>query len=240
MSTNSRNGNKAGSGHPLSAAERLLLVLTVVFLLPAVLIGGWYGFMRLTTRQETRILPRELRIASGNSQCTLVIPAGALTIRRPLRTIVGTKYHLTAEAALDEPLRFTGCEGSIPNWNISLEAQTTLVGAIVEPHASIRQPAFDRDRITFRWNFVPKETVPAYRSYLWLRVIVSEAENTLENWDMLVREFPMSNTSLFGQPLVLWLITAGASGLIGILFLILFIQKRNASARTAKSREKSD
>lgn len=233
MSTNSKSGNKSKTKRGLSAAEWLLLILTVSFLLPAVLIGGWYGFMRLTTRQESRILPRDLRIASGDSQCTLVIPGGTLTIRRPLRTIVGTRYQLSADVALDEPLRFTDCEGKLPNWNINLEAQTTLVSAIVEPHAFIRQPAFDRDRIRFHWTFVPEEPVSTYRSHLWLRVIVLEAEKVVENWDLLVRDFPMSNTFLFGQPLVLWLIIAGASSLIGILFLILFIQKRHSNNRNA-------
>ena len=219
MSTKSRK-NKA------EASERLLLILTFIFLLPVILVGGWYGFMHLSVRQNSRILPQELIIHSAESQCTLVIPEGSLSIHRPRRAAVGTKYRLDAEVSLDEPIRFTGCSGKLPNWNVSLEAQTMLPGALVEPFAAIRQPAFDRSSINYHWTFVPEEPIATFQSSLWLRVIISEGGETVENWSLLVREFPMSYLTLFGQPLVFWLILAGASGIIGILFLILWIQKR--------------
>ena len=210
-----------------SVAEKILTGATGLFFLIGFLIFGWYGLTYLQTTQKSEIHPRELQIASGNQRCTLEIPAGTLLLRRPSRAAVGSKYNFDAEVSLESPFRFTNCENGIPNWTISLEAQTTLVGSDVKPHPSIRQPGFDRTHFAFNWTFMPEETVPEYQSHFWLRVIVTQKDQTIENWNLLVRDFPLENAALFGQTAILWLITAGFSLLIGALLLILLLQKRH-------------
>ena len=71
--------------------------------------------------------------------------------------------------------------------------------------------------------------MPVYQSRFWLRMIVSEQDQTIERWNMLARDFPMENAALFGQPTVLWLIAGGICVLLGILLLILLIQRQRAA-----------
>ena len=72
----------------------------------------------------------------------------------------------------------------------------------------------------------PEERVPQYQSHFWLRAIVSEKDQTVENWNILVRDFPMENLSFFGMPAVIGVIISGFSLVFGLLLLILFLQKR--------------
>ena len=209
-----------------SAAAIIMLISAVLFILPGVLIFAWYGFTYIPVRQTSAFPSRNLTIQSGGQQCTLVIPSGQISIRRPQRTAVGSSYSMTAEVSLEEPFRFTDCSSGLPNWNINLEAQTALVGAAVHPFAAIRQPAFDREKISFDWTFTPEEKVSRYTSHLWLRTIVSQQSETVERWDLLVRDFPMENMELLGQPTIFWLIGSGFSVLIGLLLFLLFLQKR--------------
>lgn len=217
----------------LSAAEILLLALTVLFLTSGISVFAWYGLTYIPVRQTSDIRPREVTIRQGNVQCILDIPAGNLSIRRPPRAAVGSGYRFEAEIQLDQPLRFTNCTGRIPNWSINLEAQTALVSSDVKPFAAIRQPAFDRDHFRFQWTFTPEETVPQYQSHLWLRAIITQQDQVVENWNILVRDFPMENSALFGQPTVIWLIGGGFSLLFGMLLLILSLQKRRMGSRKA-------
>lgn len=217
--------------HPLSGT--LLAILTGLFFLPGILIFALYGLSFIPVRQTSGILPKQLVISSGTQSCTLEIPAGTLKLSHPEHAAVGSTYKTEAKVQLDQPFRFTDCSGGLPNWNINLEAQTTLVAAAVEPYASIRQPAFDRDSFTFRWTFTPEEPVRTYTSHFWLRVIISQQDETIERWDILVRDFPMENVTLFGQPTVFWLITGAFSILLGSLLLILLLQQR----RTRKSKQ---
>ena len=210
----------------IPAGRVILLAAMILLFLPGVLIFGWYGLTHIPVRQTSEIMPRELDIPFGEEQCTLDIPAGTISISRPRQAAVGSVYHVDTEVRLEHPLRFIRCSGGLPNWNLALEAQTTLVGSNVQPFAAIRQPAFDREKFSFHWTFTPEEAVPDYQSHLWLRVIVSEQDQTVENWNLLVRDFPMRNVMPFGQPVLLWLIAGGFSLLTGILLLILFLQKR--------------
>ena len=212
--------------HPVSGI--LLTILSGLFLLPGILIFVWYGVTFIPVRQTSAILPRQLQISSGSQSCSLEIPAGTLKLLHPEHAAVGSTYKTEAYVQLDQPLHFTDCTGGLPNWNINLEAQTTLVAASVEPYASIRQPAFDRDSLTFRWTFTPEELVRTYTSHFWLRVIVSQQDEMIERWDILVRDFPMENLALFGQPTVFWLIAGAFSLLLGSLLLILLLQQRRA------------
>ena len=220
-------------GHPISGI--IPAILTGLFFLPGIVIFLWYGLTFIPVQQNSAILPKQVEISSGAQSCMLEIPAGTLSLRHPQHAAVGSTYKAEANVQLDQPLRFTNCSGGLPNWNINLEGQTTLVAAAVEPYASIRQPAFDRDSFAFRWTFTPEEPVPTYTSHFWLRVIVSEKEETIERWDILVRNFPMENTMLFGQPTVFWLIAGGFSLLLGSLLLILTLQQRRAHG-TKKNR----
>ena len=77
---------------------------------------------------------------------------------------------------------------------------------------------------------MPEENVPGYQSHLWLRAIVSEKDQTVENWNILVRDFPMENISLFGQPAIIWIIISGFSLVLGLLLGILFLQKTRKQA----------
>ena len=214
--------NKKG----LSIFEIILLFAAVLFLIAGVLKGCWYGLTYLPARQTSKIPARELEIRSGGQQCTLVIPSGTLQFRGPSRAAVGSKYKFDAEVTLESPLRFIDCKNGIPNWNINLEGQTTFVASDVKPFSSIRQPAFDRQHFAFNWSFVPEEEVLQYQSHLWMRIIITQQDQTVENWNLLVRDFPMENVLLFGQPIIIWLIAAAFSLLFGVLLLILFIQKR--------------
>ena len=210
-----------------SAGGIILAVFTILFLLAGLLIFAWYGLTYIPVRQSSEIRANSVEISSGGQRCTLLIPGGTLSLRHPSRTAVGASYQFDAEVTLEEPLRFVDCTGGIPNWNINLEAQTTLVSSQVKPYSAQRQPAFDRDHFTFNWTFTPEEPVLPYQSHFWLRAIITDKDETVENWNVLVRDFPMENTALFGQPTVFWLIGAGFSLLLGILFLILLLQKRN-------------
>ena len=212
---------------PYSGKEKLLLVLSVLFLLCGSLIFGWYGSTYIPVQQTSNILPRELEIKAGAVRCTLDIPAGSITIRHPSRAAVGSNYKVSAEVSLEKPLRLMDCVGGLPNWNINLESQTTLVASDVSPFASIRQPASGRDSFSFNWTFTPLEQVPQYQSHLWLRTIVSEQDQTIENWNLLVRDFPMENAALFGQMTLIWLIAGGFFLILGILLLVLLLQKRH-------------
>ena len=87
----------------------------------------------------------------------------------------------------------------------------------------------NRDDFSFEWSFTPEEPIAVYQSHLWLRVIVSEQDQTIERWNILVRDFPMENAALFGQPTVLWLIICGFSALTGLLLLILLLQKKSGT-----------
>ena len=217
---------KSKTDRPLSPAEIVLLVLVILFFLPPLLFSGWYGATYIPVTQKSEIHARELLISQGASQCTLDIPAGTLTLRRPQRAVLGSSYRFRAQVQLERPLRFINCTGAIPNWNISLEAQTALVSSNVKPFSSIRQPAFDQEHFTYTWDFTPEERVPQYQSHFWLRAIVSEKDQTIENWNILVRDFPMENLSFFGMPAVIGVIISGFSLVFGLLLLILLLQKR--------------
>ncbi len=215
---------------PLSTGNLLLLIPAVLLLLFGIIIFAWYGYTYIPVRQRSDILPREVKISSGGITCSLDIPAGTLTLSHPVHAALGSSYKTEAEVRFERPLRFINCSG-LPNWNLLLEAQTTLVAAAVRPYASIRQPAFDRDRFSFQWEFTPEEPVPTYQSHLWLRAIINEKEETVERWNILVRDFPMENAALFNQPTILWLIAAGTASALAILLLILLIQRRTAVRR---------
>ena len=221
-----QNPQKSKTDRPLSPAEIVLLVLVILFFLPPLLFSGWYGATYIPVTQKSEIHARELLISQGASQCTLDIPAGTLTLRKPQRAVLGSSYRFKAQVQLDRPLRFINCTGAIPNWNISLEAQTALVSSNVKPFSSIRQPAFDQEHFTYTWDFTPEERVPQYQSHFWLRAIVSEKDQTVENWNILVRDFPMENLSFFGMPAVIGVIISGFSLVFGLLLLILLLQKR--------------
>lgn len=221
--TGSTKTNKSGA--KLNTGDKVLLVPAVLLLLFVLLIFAWYGATYIPVRQSSEILPREVEISAGGVQCTLDIPAGSLTLTHPTQASLGSSYKTKAEIRLERPLRFINCTG-LPNWSISLEAQTTLVAADVRPYAAILQPAFDREAFSFEWTFTPEEPVPTYQSHFWLRAIVSRQEEQIERWNLLVRDFPMANTALFGQPTVLWLICAAASVLTAVLLLILTVQRK--------------
>lgn len=215
----------------LSGGEKFLTGAAALFFLIGLLIFGWYGLTHLQTVQKSEIHSRQLQVAAGNQQCTLEIPAGTLLLRHPSRAAVGSQYGFDAEVTLESPFRFVNCENGIPNWNINVEAQTTFVGSDVKPHASIRQPGFDRTHFAFNWTFMPEETVPEYQSHFWLRVIITQKDQTVENWNLLVRDFPLENSALLGQTAILWFIIAGFSLLLGVLFLILLLQKRHKRSK---------
>ena len=217
---------KNKTDRPLSAGETVLLVLVILFFLFPAVFFGWYGSTYIRVRQNSEIHPRELVITKGGSQCTLDIPAGTLSLRRPQRTVVGSPYRFEAQVRLEHPLRFIDCTGTIPNWNISLEAQTALVSSNVRPFSAIRQPAFDQEHFTYVWDFTPEERIPQYQSHFWLRAIVTEKDQTVENWNILVRDFPMENLAFFGFPVIIGIIAAGFSLAVGMLLLILYLQKR--------------
>ena len=221
-----QNPQKSKTDRPLSPAEIVLLVLVILFFLPPLLFSGWYGATYIPVTQKSEIHARKLLISQGASQCTLDIPAGTLTLRRPQRAVLGSSYRFKAQVQLDRPLRFINCTGAIPNWNISLEAQTALVSSNVKPFSSIRQPAFDQEHFTYTWDFTPEERVPQYQSHFWLRAIVSEKDQTVENWNILVRDFPMENLSFFGMSADIGVIISGFSLVFGLLLLILLLQKR--------------
>lgn len=211
---------------PLSPAEWILLLLMGLFLLGGALVFGWFGLTYLPVSQTSEIHARDLEISAGGQRCTLSIPAGTLSLRHPSRTAVGSSYHFDAEVRLESPLRFVSCENGIPNWNIDLEAQTGLVSSKVKPFASIRQPTVNRKQFSFKWTFIPEEPVPQYRSHFWLRAIVTEKDQTIENWNILVRDFPMENRVIFGQAVIFWLIGAAFSILLGLLLLAVLLQMR--------------
>ena len=224
-------GKSRREPRPLTAGDIVLLIAALLFLLPGIYVGAWYGLTYIPVRQTSEFPAHRLEVGSAGGRCTLDIPAGTISIRRPSRTAVGGSYTLDADVELERPLSFDSCTGRLPNWNLYLEAQTTLVASAVHPFALIRQPAFDRKSFVFHWDFTPEEPVPPYRSHLWVRTIVSQQEETVENWNLLVREFPMENAELLGQPTILCLIGGGFSLVFGILLLILLLQKR---ARAAK------
>lgn len=211
----------------------LLFILILLFSAGSA-IFIWYGTTFYSVYQKSNIPARQLEIRSGGQQCTLEIPSGVMTIRRPTRTAVGLNYHLDSEITLEQPMRFTNCVNGLPNWSISLEAQTTLVSSNVKPYPVMRQPAFDRDHFSYNWTFVPEETVPQYQSHLWLRVIVTQQDQTVENWNLLVRDFPMQNDALFGQTAFFWLISGAVCLVISLLLLIIFLQKNKRIFRQRK------
>ena len=214
----------------LTAGEIILLSAAILFFLFVFVIAGWFGSTYLPAGQTSAIHSGELEVTAGNQKCTLKIPAGTLKINRPSKGAIGAKYKFSADASLEEPLRFVNCEEGIPNWTINIEAQTTFVGAEVKPFDVIREPAFDRDHFSFNWTFVPEEPVSPYQSHFWLRAIITQQDQTVENWNILVRDFPMENEALFGLPAIFWLIGAGLALIFGSLFLILFLQKRQKNS----------
>ena len=209
-----------------SAGKIILLILTILFLLVGMIIFGWYGLTYISARQSSKIRANRVEISSGGQRCTLLIPNGTLSLRHPSRTAVGSNYKFDAEVKLEEPLHFVDCSGGIPNWTINLEAQTTLISSQVKPYSSIRVPAFDQDQFFFNWTFTPEEEVSQYQSHFWLRAVITQHNETIESWNMLVRDFPMENKALFGQPTILWLIGGGFSLILSALLLILLLQKR--------------
>lgn len=225
----SKQAARSEKQKPLSAASAVLLGLAVLFMLPGLAVFIWYGLTYIPAVQTSEFPARELTVSYGTGQCTLEIPDGTLTLRHPVRAAVGSSYSASAEVRLSRAPRISACTGPLPNWNINLEAQTSFVSAGVTPFASIRQPAVNRDTFLFEWTFTPEETVPVYQSRLWLRMIVSEQDQTIERWNMLARDFPMENAALFGQPTVLWLIAGSICVLLGILLLILLIQRQRAA-----------
>ena len=218
---------KSKNERSFTSAEIILLVLVILFFLLPVLFFGWYGSTYIPVSQKSEIHARELVITEGASQCTLDIPEGILALRRPRRAALGSSYRFEAQVRLERPLRFINCTGAIPNWDISLEAQTALVNSNVKPFSSIRQPAFDQEHFTYTWDFTPEERVPQYQSHFWLRAIVSGKEQTVENWNILVRDFPMENITFFGLPAIIGVIISGFSLVFGALILILLLQKRH-------------
>ena len=235
MNTNQPENRKNSPEKPFSAGEIVLLVLSVLLLSCGLFVFGWYGSTYIPLRHTSEIHAKDLVIRAGGQQCTLEIPSGKLSIRRPSRAVVGSKYHAEADVVWAQPLRFKDCSGGIPNWDINLEAQTGFVGSEVIPFSAIRQPVFNRNDFSFQWTFTPQETVAEYPSHFYLRVIVANGENVVENWSLLVRDFPMQNTQLFGQPIVLWFIAGSFSAAAGILLLILLVQKRKKTAVRIKT-----
>lgn len=226
---------KSKIDQPFTTAELILLVLVILFFLLPALFFGWYGATYIPVNQKSEIHARELVISDGASQCTLDIPGGNLSLRRPRRAALGSPYRFEAQVRLERPLRFINCTGAIPNWDISLEAQTALVSSNVKPFSSIRQPAFAQEHFTYTWDFTPEEPVPQYQSHFWLRAIVSGKEQTVENWNILVRDFPMENITFFGLPAIIGCIISGFSLVFGALFLILLLQKRQKRMKKEKS-----
>ena len=184
----------------LSRASAVLLGLALLFLLPGLAVFIWYGLTYIPAVQTSGFPARELTVSYGTGQCTLEIPDGTLTLRHPVRAAIGSSYKATAEVRLSRAPRISGCTGTLPNWNINLEAQTSFVSAGVTPFASIRQPAVNRDTFLFEWTFTPEETVPVYQSRFWLRMIVSQQDQTIERWNMLARDFPMEKICPPGPP----------------------------------------
>lgn len=226
MNTKQPENRKNSYKKPFSAGEIVLLILSVLLLSCGLFVFGWYGTTYIPLRHTSEIHSKDLVIRAGGQQCTLEIPSGKLSVQRPSRAVVGAKYHAKADVVWEQPLRFTNCSGGIPNWDINLEAQTGFVGSEVIPFSAIRQPVFNRNDFSFQWTFTPQEPVAEYPSHLYLRIIVSGRENVIENWSLLVRDFPMQNVQLFGQPIVLWFIAGSFSAAAGILLLILLLQKR--------------
>ena len=237
MSAGSGSTAKNKQKTPLNTGDKVILIPAVLLLLFGIVIFAWYGATYIPVRQSSDILPREVEISSGGFQCTLDIPAGSLTLTHPSHAALGSSYRTKAEIRLERPLRFINCSG-LPNWNLSLEAQTTLVAADVRPYAAIRQPAFDRENFSFEWTFIPEEPVPAYQSHFWLRAIISQQDEPIERWNILVRDFPMENTSLFSQPTILWLICAAAAVLTSALLSILVLQRIIKKKKASHSRSK--
>ena len=211
----------------LSRGQTVLLILIILFLLPGILFAAWYGSTYLPVKQVSTFPAKAITVSSGERQCTLEIPSGTLTFRHPRRAAVGSLYHSSAAVKLDQPLHFSGCTGGMSNWNINLEAQTSFVGSNVQPFAAIRQPAVNREDFSFDWTFTPEEPIATYQSHLWMWAIVSQQDETIERWNILVRDFPMENAALFGLPTVLWLFISGFSVLVGVLLLILLLQRKN-------------
>ncbi len=230
MSAGTGSTVKNKKGTPLNTGDKMLLIPAVLLLLFGILIFAWYGYTYIPVRQSSDILPREVDISAGGVRCTLDIPAGSLTLTHPAHAALGSSYKTKAEIRLERPLRFINYSG-LPSWSLSLEAQTTLVAADVRPYAAIRQPAFDRETFSFEWTFIPEEPVPDYQSHFWLRAIVTQQEEPIERWNLLVRDFPMENTALFGQPTVLWLICAGAAVIIAVLLFILVGQRKSKTGK---------
>ena len=170
MNTNQPENRKNSPEKPFSAGEIVLLVLSVLLLSCGLFVFGWYGSTYIPLRHTSEIHAKDLVIRAGGQQCTLEIPSGKLSIRRPSRAVVGSKYHAEADVVWAQPLRFKDCSGGIPNWDINLEAQIGFVGSEVIPFSAIRQPVFNRNDFSFQWTFTPQETVAEYPSHFYLRV----------------------------------------------------------------------
>ncbi len=200
-------------------------IISVVLLIPALTAFGWFGVTRIRTTETSHILPGELKIEKGEESCLISIPSGELSITYPKRTMLGSSSPLDVETVFSEPIRVTEQTPGAEKWLAHLEIQTSVAGGSLTPSVAQTQPFFDRTDLKYHWDFTPETELMPYKAQLWLHVIVTDGIDTVERWNLLVREFPTGIQSYFGQKADVILLGAGVCALIGALCAILGFQK---------------
>ena len=200
-------------------------IISAILLLPALTAFGWFGITRIRTTETSHILPGELKIKRGEESCLVTIPSGELSITYPKRTMLGSSSPMDVEAVFSEPVLITEQTPGAAKWLAHLEVQTSIAGGSLTPSVAQTQPFFDRTDLKYHWDFTPETELMPYKAQLWLHVIVTDGIDTVERWNLLVREFPTGIQSYFGQKADVVLLAAGVCALIGTLCGILGVQK---------------
>ena len=207
-------------------------VISAILLIPALTAFIWFGITRIRTTETSRILPGELKIERGEESCRVSIPSGELRITYPERTMLGSSSPLDMEAVFSEPVRLTEQTSGAAKWLAHLEVQSSIAGGSLTPSVAQTQPFFDRTDLKYHWDFSPETELMPYKAQLWLHVIVTDGIDTVERWNLLVREFPTGIQSYFGQKADIVLLGAGVCALIGMLCGILGFQKSRRERKT--------
>lgn len=215
----------------------VLRIFSLILFLPALSVFLWFGWMKLSKTDHAVIRGREdLMISDGKVRCMINLPEGVLTVKRPMNGAVNARSAIQAQVDFQKPLRLGDCDGPLPNWNLQLEAQTSLIGTDGDPHSIQRQPLTGRTAFSYHWKFTPEKELGTYPAHIWLRLVVLNGLMEVERWNLFYYEFPFANRSFFGIPTDLVLIFAGVLTLIGgLVFWLSFLINRKDGPETKGS-----
>lgn len=208
--------------------SRILRIPGLILLTVGIVGFAWYGFTRLSAKKTSVIPANDLQVSDGKTTCRLIIPEGSLTFRYPYRSAVGMESPFQAEVLWDKEISLSDCSGPEQNWRVELDARPAIIGADIKPGPNIRQPLAGRAALRYKWAYISESAISKHPAQFWLRLIIASGDRTLENWDLLVREFQTEAVTFLGLSAPIALAVSLISVSAGALLLLIFRKPKTA------------